>query len=119
MATPTRSLTLWDGLKYSSFAVTTALQPSVTLFSRTRGVPPINYVTSFAIFIFSYLKIKTSGDYCFSAEFDSDPPVPEADGLQRADSDPIPRATDAFNYKTMYLSFHFPIIENLNRHVKL
>jgi hypothetical protein len=54
MLTPMRSFTLAQGFELSSFATTSAAQPSVTLFNRTSGVLPINPVTSFAIFIFSF-----------------------------------------------------------------
>ena len=52
MLTPMRSFTLAKGFWLSSFATTSATQPSVTLFSRTSGVWPISSVTSFAILIF-------------------------------------------------------------------
>src|SRR5271167_3336333 len=51
MLTPMRSFTLAQGFWLSSFATTSAAQPSVTLLRRTSGVLPINSVTSLAIFI--------------------------------------------------------------------
>src|ERR1700688_1515532 len=49
MLTPMRSFTLDTGFWLSSFATTSATHPSVTLFTRTSGVWPINSATSFAI----------------------------------------------------------------------
>src|SRR5579859_6670585 len=48
MLTAMRSLTLYPGWNASSFASTVAFAPSVTRFSRTSGVRPINSVASFA-----------------------------------------------------------------------
>jgi hypothetical protein len=52
IATPMRSLTLFPGLKNSSLATTSATAPSVTRFSRTSGVLPINSVTFSAMLIY-------------------------------------------------------------------
>jgi len=51
MLTPMRSFTLASGLWLSNLATTSAAQPSVTRFSRSSGVLPINSVISFAIFM--------------------------------------------------------------------
>ena len=49
METAIRSLTLPAGLKNSSLAAISAPAPSLTWRSRTRGVPPINWVMSSAM----------------------------------------------------------------------
>ena len=64
IATPMRSLTEWAGFQNSSFAATVVpdAMPAVTRFRRTRGVPPMSFVMSDAIFMCLPLPRRRNGE---------------------------------------------------------